>query len=562
MTNILTIVSNATVAKVLHATREDKMMISKWLSCKVEGAEFSKRGGSGSGWDGRKSFFSFRAETFPAGFARLIVANLKRKGFNIHWVKSPLPMAIGPTRPEVDAFGYSDKYDYQPETVDRLIRYGQMVAKVATGGGKSRIARIAFKRIQRKTLFITTRGQLMYQMRDDFVASLNEKVGVLGDGEWSESEGFNVAMVQTLSQRIILKNIESELERVIELELEQMAVKRAAFVKNLNNKNVDQARRVQFISAYNRKLMAERKSDSILVHDVTQKVKLHNIQRTKLLAFLATIEFIILEEAHEVGGDGFFNVCMACKNAHYRLSLTATAFMRESEEDNFRLMAVSGPIGIDISEKKLIDLGVLATPKFFYEKVSPVKQLYRTSPYTKAIDKGVVNNEGRNATIVERCKQLNDYGLTSMILVNRKLHGENLKKQLTANGLKVAFIYGDKKQSERKEQLRRLGTGLLDVLIGTTILDVGVDVPSVGAIMLAGGGKTEIGLRQRVGRGLRAKKKGPNICFVFDFQDVQNEHLKRHYVARRKIIQETKGFGENIIQELTLEDHGFKRKNK
>ena len=43
------------------------------------------------------------------------------------------------------------------------------------------------------------------------------------------------------------------------------------------------------------------------------------------------------------------------------------------------------------------------------------------------------------------------------------------------------------------------------------ILDVGVDVPSVGCIILAGGGKAEVANRQRIGRGLRAKKLGPNI---------------------------------------------------
>ncbi|MBH8434009.1 hypothetical protein I8Q59_09430, partial [Acinetobacter baumannii] len=43
------------------------------------------------------------------------------------------------------------------------------------------------------------------------------------------------------------------------------------------------------------------------------------------------------------------------------------------------------------------------------------------------------------------------------------------------------------------------------------LLDGGVDVPAVGLIILAGGGKAEVALRQRIGRGLRAKKFGPNV---------------------------------------------------
>ncbi|MFX5809068.1 helicase-related protein, partial [Acinetobacter baumannii] len=77
-------------------------------------------------------------------------------------------------------------------------------------------------------------------------------------------------------------------------------------------------------------------------------------------------------------------------------------------------------------------------------------------------------------------------------------------------------------QGERKSALTELANKDIDVLIGTTILDVGVDVPAVGLIILAGGGKAEVALRQRIGRGLRAKKFGPNVAFIVDFTDQHN----------------------------------------
>jgi superfamily II DNA or RNA helicase len=85
------------------------------------------------------------------------------------------------------------------------------------------------------------------------------------------------------------------------------------------------------------------------------------------------------------------------------------------------------------------------------------------------------------------------------------------------------------------------------VLIGSTILDVGVDVPSVGAVILAGGGKAEVEMRQRVGRGLRAKKNQANVCFISDFIDISNKHLMSHSYERKHIIDTTPGFAEGVL---------------
>jgi superfamily II DNA or RNA helicase len=81
-------------------------------------------------------------------------------------------------------------------------------------------------------------------------------------------------------------------------------------------------------------------------------------------------------------------------------------------------------------------------------------------------------------------------------------------------------------------------------------------------IILAGGGKAEVPLRQRIGRGLRFKKVGPNVAFVVDFSDINNDHLRGHALQRRAIIEGTKGFGENILapgKDFDFEALGFKR---
>lgn len=213
-----------------------------------------------------------------------------------------------------------------------------------------------------------------------------------------------------------------------------------------------------------------------------------------------------------------------------------------------RLMASSGPIAIKITEKMLIDRGILATPKFkiIALKVKPDK-LLRGSSWQAAYRLGIVGNEERNKHIIAEVERAADYGLSSIVLVQQTKHGDVLQEMFEKRGLRVEFIRGDNDQAERKLALHKLSTGKIDVLIGTTILDVGVDVPAVGLIVLAGGGKAEVALRQRIGRGLRAKKRGPNIALVVDFDDPHNSHIKGHAAQRRQIIADTEGFGENII---------------
>lgn len=497
MKEIVTIVSSAVNAKLHEPSREAKLEVQRVLSYLVAGSEHSdafKRGN----WDGRSSFLDFRAGSFPAGFIHFVGAHLRRKGYEVRHVKKALPEPLGPENPKVDAFPDDPRYDYQMETVRRLLKHGQIIAQVATGGGKSRISRLAFSRLNRTTLFLTTRGILMYQMKDAFEKDLGVACSVLGDGQFGHTNAdgqqfikkMSVGMVQTLMSRLQESNSDDTVE-------------------------------------------AQNKQTRI---------------RNQTIALLAKFEFVILEEAHEASGNSYFEILRHCKSAHYRLALTATPFMKDDEEANMRLMASSGPIAIKITEKMLIDRGILATPKFkiIALKVKPDK-LLRGSSWQAAYRLGIVGNEERNKHIIAEVERAADYGLSSIVLVQQTKHGDVLQEMFEKRGLRVEFIRGDNDQAERKLALHKLSTGKIDVLIGTTILDVGVDVPAVGLIVLAGGGKAEVALRQRIGRGLRAKKRGPNIALVVDFDDPHNSHIKGHAAQRRQIIADTEGFGENII---------------
>lgn len=506
------IAHNAVVAKIYTDDPVIKDLVSDALSYFVEGVEYMAAF-KGSRWDGRSSFFSRRTNTFPAGFAALIHDKLVAAGHRVQFVRAPMPDALGPENPTVDEFGNDDpRYDFQLEALRQVERHGRGIIQVATGGGKSKIARLIISRFRRMTLFLTTRGVLLYQMKE-VCEDAGMRVGVVGDGVWAPVKGLNCCMVQTMVAKL----------KATTLEAERMALVGALVKKGAVTLDKDE-----------------------IARQAQANFDLKERERLRMVKFLELFEVVIGEEAHEAGGDSYFEILRHCKNAQIRVALTATPFMRADAEDNMRLMAAFGPVLIQVSEQTLIDRGILATPWFKYVSYMPNPKLRRTSPWQRAYELGIKDCVDRNAKIVECAAKAISHGLPVMILVQRKDHGDRLREMISAHG-KTVFIKGENNQDERKHALERLKTGAVKCLIGTTILDVGVDVPAVGMVILAGGGKAEVALRQRIGRGLRAKKTGPNVCFVVDFDDGLNTHLREHAAQRRAIVEATPGFAERIL---------------
>ena len=512
--------SNNVVAQLRGATKELVTVVADLLSYEVEGVEYMGT----RNWNGRSSFYARRNDTFPAGFIHLVHHELMRLGHKVELVRRAHATPLGVVFPVVDEFGNDNPdYDFQMRALRQVEKHGRGIIQVATGGGKSKIAKLIAARFRRVTLFLTTRGILMYQMADGF-KSAGFNVGIIGDSVWKPVRGVNCGMVQTFVAKLKQPDLNVEIRSIVaeHAEADEKAIaKGIPRPKALNRKDIE------------------------VIAD--QRFKEKRAQYERYVKVLELVEVVIGEEAHEAGGDSYYEILRHCKNASIRVALTATPFMRDSSEDNMRLMAAFGPVLLKVSEKLLIDRGILATPSFKFHLSKPHPKLHRTSPWQRAYELGYVQNTLMHADIVAEAKQAAKYKLPVMTLVQRTKHGKALQKAMQAAGLRAEFIQGEDDQVARKRALDRLRKGLIHVLIGTTILDVGVDVPAVGLVQLAGGGKAEVALRQRIGRGMRSKKTGPNVCFVTDYSVDLNQHLRIHALARRAIIESTEGFKERIL---------------
>lgn len=553
---LIQIAHNAVNAKLLTDSKEIKYLLSELLSYQVSGFENMTNYQNGT-WNGKSSFFNFKKSTFPAGFVLLVKNKLEKIGHQVQIMRPKIPEPIGDPEMKVDSFGRTPEYEYQYECVAKLLKQHQMIARLATGAGKSRCAMLATSRIGRKTLFITTRKSLMYQMKKHY-EEMGVKVGVIGDSIMDVQPFVNVGMVQTIATNLKTRSIQEEIVRLQDLEKSKfnklIEEKNKILTKQLQLGLITLPTKMKILSEFKQELNAKTKNLAVLHRAASINCNKMQKNKERMEKILSSFEFVIAEEAHESGGNEYFEVMQHCTNAYYRLALTATPFMKDDEEANMRLMACSGTIGIIVTEKELIDKGILAKPYFMFINNARPSGIFPTTNYISAYDKGIVKNDIRNSEIVEWSKWAKDRELPILVLVNRKEHGNILKEKLQKQGLKCNFIYGKDDDEVRQDNLKKLGNREIDVLIGTNILDVGVDVPSIGMVILAAGGQAEVQLRQRIGRGLRRKKTGKNITYIIDFQDSFNQHLLRHAKTRQEIIKTTPGFAEGIVSNFNILD--------
>lgn len=471
------IVNNAIKAKLIDPTNEAKIIVSETLSYYVDGYDKTDAFKAGR-WDGRSTMFDWVSNTFPVGFKSFINARLYKEGYQVINISKPLPKPLGVVPDKLGGFSYSDRYDYQWDGVKALENKGIMIARFATGAGKTFHAALATARIDRPTLILTKRQPLLYQFWER-LKSFGFEPGIVGDNRFLIRENLTVAMAQTLAKRLENKDEMGEA------------------VKN----------------------------------------------------YLSKVEFIIGEEVHEISDSTYYNIIQNCPNAYYRLGLTATPFMQENTESNMKLLGAFGPVGMEVSEKTLIDREINARPIFKFASYEKPKKLKFGSNYHKAVFEGITHCEERNDCITEHVEKAVAKKLPTLVLIQRQEHGRVLEAKFKAKGIRVAYIFGENDSDERRSALRKLANGKIDVLIGSKIVDVGIDVPVISLVVMAGGGKAEVGYRQRIGRGLREKHAGPNVCFVLDFNDSHNRYLYDHYCERQRVIKTTPGFAENLLED-------------
>jgi len=199
-----------------------------------------------------------------------------------------------------------------------------------------------------------------------------------------------------------------------------------------------------------------------------------------------------------------------------------------------------------LSATDLINMGHLVPPIIRIDKMpSQANKLGRRVNYNDAYRIDIVENRERNQRIVKYYEDLTSQGISTLILVKQIKHGHTLKKMISEQYDPIDFLSGRDASQKRLDTIQSLRTGDRIGLIASTIADEGLDIKRLGAVILAGGGKSSTRALQRVGRAIRPFE-GKTHAVIVDFLD-ENKYLHKHAMMRRQMYQTEAGF---IILEL------------
>lgn len=564
------------VHAVVHTTVEHGGM-----GVKEEGAFYSRAYKSGF-WDGITDFYDTKEDKFHTGLLQLFLAGMRK----LKEANPAFTYEIVDDRPKqlvhheaideeiVLEDGDNDPItlrDYQYTSVQKLFEEMVGIINIATNGGKTEVAAGIIQQILpylkrgQRIAFFTHSKEILHQSAARIAKRLgwNESdIGKIGDGKFDiKNKQVIFVMIPTLVSS--LKDPKKDVkftpkENVIKFIANEIAPKFKGtvntrqlmrnYLKNckLTTKMWQSAEeQLQYI-AYDNKFTDKTAQMQLNKYVIEFEKIMEKKANTKYKKYKETMEFMesvtvmIADEVHHSKATTWYESLSLCSNAIYRVGLTGTVDKKD-KMGWMRLQAVFADIVTRVSNDYLIEKGISSKPTIRLVPIQEPRNIEIINNYIEAYRLGIVENDTRNemvAALADSYQKRRPGGI--LISVREIDHGNRIMEKLQARGLGVEFIHGSSDVDHRADQLERFSKGQLQILIASTIIDEGVDMKSIGCMILAAGGKSMRQQLQRIGRGLRLNGIDGNSVMVFDFYDQTNKFLLDHSNQRIKIFKEEK----------------------
>ena len=248
---------------------------------------------------------------------------------------------------------------------------------------------------------------------------------------------------------------------------------------------------------------------------------------------LEEAEVLMVDECHEfANGKTTLAALRAFPKALYRIGFTATP--PSDIIPKLNLEGSLGPVWTSVDTSGLVDAGKLTKPIIqLIDRPYTASGADEDKPYLEVYEDYIVNNDERNNIIKEIVNEIRRTSERSRILVLTKSldHGRTLQN-LLGDG-EVQFLQGEDSLGERYKSIstfrRHRGSS---TLIGTKILQTGINIEEITHFINARGMKSEIATLQALGRALRRHDSKDKV-FVYDFLD-KEKYLSGHSLARKR----------------------------
>lgn len=551
------------------------------MGVKEEGAFFSRAYRNGY-WDGIVDFYDMKNDRFHTGLLPQFlegIRELQSKDPSITYELEDIrpPQLVHPDSIDNEIIlGNGDDEpiilrDYQYEAVKKVLEEKIGIINIATNGGKTLCSAGVMKQLlpelrrDERIAFFTHSKELFYQSAESIKKALKLKdnqIGRIGDGKFSiKNKQIVFVMIPTLNSALKdpKKGIKfTHKERVIKFIAEEVAPKfrntantrqlLRNYIKNctLTTKVWESAlEQLQYI-AYDPKFTdktAQMQLNRYVVEfdKIMEKKNKNKYKKYKdTYEFLKSVRVMICDEVHRAKADTWYNNLSLCTNADYRVGLTGTVDKKDKMGWQ-RLQALFSQVLYRVSNDYLISKGVSSKPIIRLVSIQEPKNIELVDNFLEAYRLGIVENDARNEAIVKLAvgyKKRKPGGV--LISVKEIEHGDRILEMLEDHEIDAAFIHGSSSDQHRTGMLNKFAKGELDILIASTIIDEGVDMKSIGCMILAAGGKSMRQQLQRIGRGLRLNGIDGNKVMVFDFYDMTNKFLLSHSKQRVNLFKAEK----------------------
>lgn len=261
--------------------------------------------------------------------------------------------------------------------------------------------------------------------------------------------------------------------------------------------------------------------------------------------YFQTREVLLIDEVHHGASPQYHAIAEKCEHIYFRFGMSGTFF--RSGNDEIALHALLSETIFRITTSELRDRGYLvpfntvflpvegpAVPKKFAKSNGPGGWMVGVGKH------GVFEHEYRNRLAAWAASMLVHSGKKVLVLVGTKPQGDAITEfilETIGRPVRTEFAPVEFVSTNRTPQTCRriidafVGTDEIKVLVGTSMVGEGTDLPSADALVYAPGGMAEVGHRQaqfRVCTALPGKRR----AIIVDFADRHHPTLLKHALER------------------------------
>lgn len=272
-------------------------------------------------------------------------------------------------------------------------------------------------------------------------------------------------------------------------------------------------------------------------------------KREEIESFMQTYySFLILDEAHHIPAPTFRSISLHSK-ALYRLSLSATIKRYDGNES--LLFFTSGKILFELDYLSLCEQKFVAPFLYFYIPVilseSEEKKYRNYGNDFEGKKRMTYFNSAKEVHILTICSHHVNINREKVLIftsyVSDAFSIKSMLQSININADVILSVDNQKKYSNEKRDsvIKKFKDGDLDVIISTTVLDEGFNVPDASVGIIVSGTSSERQMVQRIGRLVRmsnVEKSAYIYEITTEAKNIATIDFLNHLKRNRMIVED------------------------